>query len=121
MSGSLAGCLQYNSLDANYLSAQAVHTTTNVYVPVRVMETTAHHPFHNSNRSRGEAAGPDDAVAALDRDLDHQLLEQRLALTGRYVLHGVADCLFRTPRGLVAGASTLFAESRTSTRERQLG
>jgi len=59
--------------------------------------------------------------AALDTDLDHQLCQQRLALTGRLVVYGVADRLFRTPRGLFADVSTLLAVSRTYSRVRQLG
>jgi hypothetical protein len=45
--------------------------------------TAAHHGFRNANRGREKTEGRDDAVAALDSDLNDQVVEQRLSLTGR--------------------------------------
>src|SRR6266851_1240249 len=45
----------------------------------------AHHAFRNANRRRGQTESREDAVAALDPDLDDQLFEQRFPLTGRAV------------------------------------
>src|SRR5437016_4244237 len=75
--------------------------------------TAAHHGFHNAKRF-GKAEGRDDTVAALDPDLDNQLLEQRLALTRRSIEHRVADPSCTSRMACLLGASTLVAERRSS-------
>ncbi len=48
----------------------------------RFESTAAHHAFRNANRRRRKAEGRDDAVAAVNRHRDDQLLKQCLSLTG---------------------------------------
>ncbi len=80
----------------------------------RFESTAAHHAFRNANRRRRKAEGRDDAVAAVNRHRDDQLLKQCLSLTGvpLSIASRTASSVSRMTSLL--GTSNVRAESRSS-------
>src|SRR5438445_4110319 len=69
-----------------------VGPTTSTWFALRKLRPTT--ASMNANRRTGKPEGWDDAVAALNPHLDHQLFQQGFPLARRSVEHGVTESFF---------------------------